>query len=330
LLSDYQTSNPIFGRTNNPWNLERTPGGSSGGAASAVAAGLTPFDVGTDLSASIRLPAHFCGVCGLKPTERRVSLVGVVPDPHGSPRSVRLMSCVGPIARTVDDLSLLFGIIGGPDGRDTDVDPVPIDAMPRLSLSDLRIAYAVTFPGVPLASHIRDAVESLAKRLEPLCRTVEQPSLPELDFTADLKSAGALIGMLTGAFDPQNRSRSTVADYLTSLDRRDRSILAWERFFDSWDVLICPPSMTTAFPHCEPGSPLQVDGRKEIYWSVAAHGTLFNYTGHPAIVLPYAHDPEGLPIGVQLVGRRWSESRLLGIANAVSSVIGESRRPHGY
>jgi amidase len=120
MLADYQTTNPIFGRTNNPWNSERTPGGSSGGAAAALAAGMTPFDIGTDLSASIRIPAHFCGVCGLKPTEQRVPLTGLIPG-LPTPRSVRIMSCIGPMARTVDDLALLYSIIAGPDGRDTEV-----------------------------------------------------------------------------------------------------------------------------------------------------------------------------------------------------------------
>src|SRR6266487_632414 len=120
LLADYQTTNPIFGRTNNPWNIERTPGGSSGGAAAALAAGMTPFDIGTDLSASIHIPAHFCGLFGLKPTEQRVPLTGLIPGLLG-PRPVRIMSCIGPMARTVDDLALLYSIIAGPDGRDTEV-----------------------------------------------------------------------------------------------------------------------------------------------------------------------------------------------------------------
>lgn len=114
MLADFQTTNPIFGRTNNPWNLERTPGGSSGGAAAARASGMTPFEIGTDLSASIRIPSAYCGVFGLKPTERRVSLTGVVPDPRNTPRSMRIMSCVGPMTRTVEDLALIYRIIAVP------------------------------------------------------------------------------------------------------------------------------------------------------------------------------------------------------------------------
>src|SRR5213082_484001 len=156
MLADYQSNNPIFGRTNNPWNIERTPGGSSGGAAAALAAGMTPFEIGTDLSASIRIPAHFCGVFGLKPTEHRVPLTGLIPGLPG-PRPVRIMSCIGPMARTVEDLALLYSLIAGSDGRDTEVAPVPVDEVPHLELKHLRVAFAPTFPGLPVAREIRSA-----------------------------------------------------------------------------------------------------------------------------------------------------------------------------
>ena len=330
MLGDYQTNNPIFGRTNNPWNVERTPGGSSGGAAAAVATGMTPFDIGTDLSASTRLPAHFCGVYGLKPTEQRVPLTGLIPG-LSSPRSVRIMSCIGPMARTVDDLALLYSIIAGPDGRDTEVQPVPVDRMPQLELKQLRVAFAPNFPGLPVAGEICGAVEGLAKQLEPLCAVIEEATLPGVDFAGDLMNAGVLIGMITGPFQPEEQEQpTTLAQYLEALDRRDQSIVAWAQFFEKWDVLLCPPSMTTAFPHCEPGSPLYVDGQEAIYWTVSGHGTLFNYTGHPAVVLPYTLDRDGLPIGIQMVGKRWGESRLLAMARAFSEINGAFQRPLGY
>ncbi len=330
LLADYQTTNPIFGRTNNPWNSERTPGGSSGGAAAALAAGMTPFDIGTDLSASIRIPAHFCGVYGLKPTEQRVPLTGLIPGLQ-TPRSVRIMSCIGPMARTAEDLALLYSIIAGPDGRDTEVQPVPVDEVPQLSLKHLRVAFAPTFPGLPVAAEIRDAVEGLAKQLSPLCAAVEEAMLPPVDFNQDLPRAGALIGMMVGAFQPEEQERpTTLARYLEALDWRDQSMLAWEQFFEKWDVLLCPPSVVTAFPHCEPGTPLRVDGQEVSYYMTAAHGTVFNYTGHPAVVLPYKLGRDGLPIGIQAVGKRWNESRLLAIASAISEVTGPFQRPPGY
>ncbi len=331
LLGDpAQTINPIFGRTNNPWNTEHTPGGSSGGAAAAVAAGMTPFEIGTDLTGSIRLPAHFCGVCGLKPTEHRVSLDGLIPGLL-SPRSVRVMSCLGPMARTVDDLALLYSIIAGPDGHDGDVPPVLVEPLPHLELKHLRVAWAPTFPGFPVAAEIRDAIAELARQLQPLCAAVEEPKLPALDFNQEIASAGELVGMMVGAFQPDQPERpATLAQYLAALDRRDQSIAAWERFFNDWDVLVCPPAMRTAFPHCEPGTPLQVDGQSVVYWMIGFHSTLFNYSGHPAVVLPYKLDHDGLPIGIQLVGKRWDDSRLLAIAQALSPVTGEFQRPPSF
>src|SRR5579859_4604492 len=193
LLADpAQSINPIFGRTKNPWNIERTPGGSSGGAAAALAAGMTPFEIGTDLTGSIRIPAHFCGVFGLKPTEHRVPLTGLIPGLPG-PRPIRIMSCIGPMARTVEDLALLFAIIAGPDGRDTDVAPVPVEEMPQLELNRLRIAFAPTFPGFPVAAEIRAAIEELAKQLASLCAAVEEVRLPQEDFNQELVRAGEMI-----------------------------------------------------------------------------------------------------------------------------------------
>ncbi len=330
LADPAQTDNPIFGRTNNPWNIERTPGGSSGGAAAALAAGMTPFEIGTDLSASIRIPAHFCGVCGLKSTEHRVPLTGLIPGLPG-PRPVRIMSCLGPMARTVEDLALLYSIIAGPDGHDTEVAPVPVDEVPQLALKHLRVAFAPTFPGFPVAAEIRAAVEELAKQLSPQCAAVEEATLPPVDFNQEFARAGEMIDMITGAFQPEEQERpTTLAQYLEALHIRDQSILAWEHFFEEWDMLLCPPSMVTAFPHCQPGSPLQVDGQEVVYWMVSAHGAVFNYTGHPAVVLPYQLDRDGLPIGIQLVGKRWNESRLLAGAKALSEVTGSFQRPPGY
>jgi amidase len=152
-----------------------------------------------------------------------------------------------------------------------------------------------------------------------------------VDFNQELASAGALIGMMTGAVQPGEQERpTTLAHYLEALHRRDQSIIAWEQFFDEWDVLLCPPSMVTAFPHCETGTPLHVDGQEVAYWMVSAQGTLFNYTGHPAVVLPYMLDHDGLPIGIQMVGKRWDESRLLAMAKALSEVTGAFQRPPGY
>src|SRR6266568_2751533 len=201
LADPAQSNNPIFGRTNNPWNIERTPGGSSGGAAAALAAGMTPFEIGTDLSASIRIPAHFCGVFGLKPTEKRVPLTGLIPGLPG-PRPLRIMSSIGPMARSVEDLALLYAIIAGPDGRDTEVPPVPVEEPAHVDLRDVRVAVMPGFPPIPVAAEIRAAVSQLAQRLAPVCRAVDEAALPALDFNQELARAGALVGMAIGAVQP--------------------------------------------------------------------------------------------------------------------------------
>jgi len=329
LLADFQTNNPIFGTTNNPWNVARTPGGSSGGASAAIASGMTPFDIGTDLGGSIRLPAHFCGVFGLKPTEHRVSLGGVAPDPHDTPRPVRVVSCVGPMARTIEDLDLVHRIIAGPDAGDTDVPPVPIGEMPEVALTGLRIAYAPIIPGLPIAAEIRASIEELAAELARRGAAITEAPLPDVEIEKDLASFGELVGIMFSGLQPGSK-RAEAAQYFEVLARRDRSMVAWDAFFEDWDVLIWPPSMTTAFPHCEPGASLTVDGKDVDYYMVNTHSALFSYSGHPAVSMPYRLDRDGLPIGVQLVGKRWDEARLLAIAKAISSVTGEFQRPPGY
>jgi amidase len=171
----------------------------------------------------------------------------------------------------------------------------------------------------------------LAKKLSGAGAIVEESDLPRLDFHADLAAGGELIGMMLGAAQPdKDAPPPSLSAYFAALHRRDRSIIAWENFLAQWDALLCPVSMTSAFPHCEAGAPLKVDGRDEDYWMVAGHGALFNYSGHPAIAMPCGLDTAGLPIGVQLVGKRWSESLLLAIAQALSPLTGGFRRPPGY
>lgn len=331
MLGDWQSDNPLFGRTNNPWDLSRTGGGSSGGAAAAVATGMTPFEVGTDMQDSIRLPASFCGVYGLKPTEHRISLAGAFPDPGGAARSVRLMSCLGPMARTVEDLAFIYQIIAGPDGSDTDLAPVPVEPMEMLNVKALRIAVAASFPGFPVAADISAAIESLARQLQGEGAAVEEAKLPKLNLHDDLEQGGELIGMMLEAAQPEPPEQpSTVSRWFEALARRDRSILAWDRFFETCDALLCPVAMTTAFAHCAPGTSIEVDGKEQSYWMLPAYGAVFNYSGHPALAIPCGQDRNGLPIGLQLVGKRWSESRLLGIATAMAPFAGGFRRPANY
>jgi amidase len=313
-LADYQSANAIFGRTSNPWNLGRTAGGSSGGAAAAVAAGLTPFEIVSDLGGSIRLPAHFCGVYGLKPTEHRVPMTGFFRLPPGAPRTVRILSCLGPLARDLDDLALALSIVAGPDGVDTEVPPVPLGEEHAARIADLRIAYATNVPGAIVASSLREHVERVAHLAASAGARVEE-GLPACDWQA----ANALFGDLVSAITSE-RVAKDLAWYFAALDRRDRLASVWDRFFGDFDALLMPPAMTAAFPHCNPGAPLTVDGKSAAYYGQGGVLAMGNLAGLPALVAPAGQDAVGLPVGVQIVGPRWSEMHLLGVCRTLESI----------
>jgi len=308
-LADYQTENPIFGRTNNPWDVARTPGGSSGGAAAAVAAGLTPLEIASDLAGSVRQPAHFCGVYGLKTTEHRVPLTGFF-SVAGAPRTVRILSALGPIARDLDDLRLALQVISGPDGFDADVPPVPLGPRRRVRIEDLCVAIAPTLPGLDVADVVRQEVDRVASRAWDLGARVET-CLPHFDW----ESAGKLFGELVSAVTTPS-DKHPMSWYLAALDQRDRLIAVWDSYFAGVDVLVLPPAPMTAYTHREPGTPLDVDGKRVDYFAQAGFLSFSNLIGLPALVMPAGFDESGLPIGVQFVGARWAESKLIDIARA--------------
>ncbi|AZO70337.1 MULTISPECIES: amidase family protein [unclassified Mesorhizobium] len=326
-LRDLQTVNPIFGRTVNPWDVTRTPGGSSGGAAAAVAAGLVPLEIGSDAGGSIRVPAHLTGIYGFMPTEATVPATGSYADQPDMPRSFRLLFGIGPLARDVDDLILAHRIIAGADGIDTEVPPVTTDEAPEPPLGQLRVAFAPEFPGVPTAFDIAEAIAGFAGAIEVGGARVRE-ALPQHDFVAERALLSDLITWYSQAFR-QREALPSLAAYLEALNRRDEFIHAWERFFDDWDVLVCPAMMCTAFRHRETGAPIPVDGVEAPYWSALSHACRFNLTGHPAVVIPIGLDREGLPIGAQLVGRRHSDMKLLAVAKALARLTDGFVRPPG-
>jgi amidase len=315
LADPLQTANPVFGRTNNPWDPERSPGGSSGGAAAALAAGMTALEIGSDLAGSIRLPAHFCGVYGLKTTEHRVPLTGFFGLP--GPRPVRIMTSLGPLARDLDDLRLGLRLIAGPDGRDSDVPPVSlVDAPPR-ALRDLRLA-APELPGIRTGAAVRKQIDRVAEEAALAGAHVER-RVPDLDWGELHGLFADLVATVTGIFDPTAELRDeqrTLAWYLGALDRRDRLIAAWQSAFADVDAVLLAPAATGALPHRETGAPVEVDGESISYWEVAAVLPICNLLGLPALVAPCGSDG-GLPIGIQIVGARWSELRLLDIGRAL-------------
>jgi amidase len=351
LSMDAQTNNPLFGRTNNPWDLSRTSGGSTGGAA-AVAAGLSPLELGSDMAGSVRIPAHCCGIYSLKPSANRVLSGGYHPNPQPAPPQTAALGLgvFGPLARTVDDLALAFQVIAGPDARSWNVPPVPVGHLPDLRQAPLRLAWTDNFGDIPVDSDTRRALVRLADELVHQGYHVEYCRPEPFDFVDVWKTYGAVaVAQLGGNPDlaagfgsdpesdnPIRRGAAhgldlTLNEYLACLRQVGSFITALEAFFEQWDALICPVMPTPAFPHCAPGTPILVDGHPTDYWlATIAYTSPFNLTGHPVVALPVAHSHKGLPIGVQVVGRRWREMPLLAVAKCITEVAGPFQRPPGY
>lgn len=328
LLADSQSDNAVFGRSSNPWELSRTPGGSSGGAAAAVAAGMTPLDIGSDIGGSIRMPAHCCGIMGIKPTERRVSNHGHIPDLPEHPRGARIMNSIGPMARDIDDLALALAIIEGPDGYDTDVPPAPADglpALPELALDSIPLAFATSFPGLPVSADTRSAIERVASAIDTAGGRIEE-RLPAIDFDEQI-AVRATLRRYARIFTEPPDEPLRADDYFRALNRRDHFIHAWQAFLGN-GAFICPVMMTTAFSHCPRDTPVIVDGIEYPYSFVADYCRPFNLTGHPVVTIPVALATDGLPIGIQIVGPHWSDARLLAIAKAIAAVVEPIGTPH--
>ncbi len=356
LAATYQTDNPIFGRSNNPWNLGHTPGGSTGGGAAAVAAGLSPLEIGSDLGGSLRIPAHYCGLCALMATNHRISRLGHIPELPGSPRGLRFAGVMGPMARRVADLRLALQVLAGPDGRWWDVPPVPLEEPPPRSLPDLRIAWMDEFGDVPVSAETRGGLTNLAEELASAGATVVRAMPGEFDLDVVAETFGELVSAESGsAMTPraeQERAEllaasrdpdepfargfarginATMRQVTAARMTRDALITAMEAFLQSWDVLLCPVTPTPAPPHAEVGHPIDVDGQQVPYFQAGGtYTTPFNLTGQPVVVIPLKRSAEGLPIGVQVVGRRWGEMRLLQIAELLEDHIGAFQEPPGY
>ena len=317
----------IFARTNNPWDLARTPGGSSAGVGAALAAGLTPLDIGLDTLGSIQNPAHYCGVYGMRPTEHRVPMSAVfILDPA---RKLRVMSVAGPMARTVEDLRLALRIISGPDGLDSHVPPVPWRDLEQFKMGDLSIAWSSEFPGSDTQDEIRTVVERVTGQLAERGATVEQ-SMPDVNLIHQYELGEELFDLLAGTFPEEPTAFSEEANvtpkghdsleaYLTALHRRDDVMRAWEEFFADWDVLIMPAGTRTAELHGE-----ELTEPQEYPYALSA------LSGCPMVVIPAGVDNQGLPFGLQILTRRWDDERLLNIAESVSELTGGFRQPPGY
>ena len=356
LAGDGQTDNPVFGRTNNPWDITRTPGGSTGGGAAAIAAGFSPLEIGSDMLGSVRQPAHYCGVFALKPTDHRVPMTGNISGVPKATRGGRHMTTIGPLARSVDDLEIALRIIAGPDGYDWEVPPAPLENGFDAPVEKLRLAWTDQFNELPVT---RDTSEALAKfvgGLQHLGCQIERLAPPGFDFGAALETHGemrqaevgsmmtteaeagqaASMGATPTTEDALLRGRAkmlnaTMRQYAITREKRDNLITTLESFLTRWDALLCPVSTGPAFRHQKTGTPISVDGHNVPYWmGLWGHCAPFNLTGHPAVTIPLAFSSEGLPIGIQLVGKLWGEIKLLALARKLTEVIGSLPHPPGF
>jgi amidase len=315
--------NPL-GECNNPWDVQRIAGGSSSGAAAAVAAGLAPFDVGTDVTGSILGPSHFCGVYGMRPTERRISADGLT---LLEPVFIwHVLMTPGPIARHPEDLELVLQAITGPEGRDTGIPPMPWRTASVPEIADLKIAWSTL--DVPLDVPVQSVLDTCIRALSDQGAQVEQ-CLPNLHLPGHVQVVDQLFFQMVTAFQDgaDGQAPPTLADYLFALDRRADLITAWDAFFQVWDLFVCPIHLLAAPAHDMVNPMTLANGREVTYEEQALPQVLAAASGHPSIVIPAGQDDHGMPIGIQLIGRRWDDERLIAMTKAISHLVGGYRQP---
>jgi len=341
LLMAWETDNLLYGRTNNPWDLTRTAGGSSGGEASSIASGMSAGGVGSDGGGSIRVPAHFSGICGLKPTPGRIPATGHFPESVGP---FALLGVVGPMARNVGDLKVLFEVLQGPDDGDPSAAPVPLCWPGKDELGRVRVGYFEDDGRTPVTSETRAAVRTAAEALQRAGFQVEafRPDGLELARRLWWKLFGIAGGMVLGpmteshedelspilkefsswvAAEPAHSGQSLLDTWI------ERDVVRMQMFAQMRDfpVLLCPVASIPAFRHGERS--WQVEGKTVKYLDAWSYTEWFNLLGMPAISMPVGKSPEGLPIGVQIAACPWQEELVISVAAALEEQVGACGHP---
>lgn len=333
MLMGYETDNPLHGRTSNPWDLARTPGGSSGGESAAIAAGLSAGGIGSDGGGSIRVPAHFTGICGLKPTPGRIPGTGHQPPCLGP---FSLLGVVGPMARTVGDLSLMYAVLAGDDG----VDPMatPLAADHRQASASRRVLCFDSHPDAPTTAETRAAVAAAARGLEaagyaveaqvPAAVTAARPLWDVVfgdvgeSLLAELIGARARQLPIVEALHRERgpRTAPTASSLVHTWIDRDLARAAWIAELGGARAVVCPVASTAAFAHGERS--WAVGGRTVGYLDAMLYTQWANILGLPAAVVPAGRSAAGLPIGVQIVGRPFDDAGVLEVAAAIEAACG--------
>lgn len=342
LLMAWETDNLLYGRTNNPWDLTRTPGGSSGGEAAAIAAGMSAGGVGSDGGGSIREPAHFSGICGLKPTPGRIPGTGHFPASVGP---FALLGAVGPMARNMEDLKILFEVMQGPDDGDPSAAPVPLRWLATDDLKRIRVGYFEDDGRTPVTPETRAAVRIAAEALQRAGFQIE-PFRPEgLELARQLWwqlfgiAGGMMLGPMTrgreddlspmlrefcrGVAAQPSHSGQSLLDTWIQRDELRMQVFAQMR---DYPVLLCPVASIPAFRHGERS--WQVEGKTVRYLDAWSYTEWFNLLGTPAVAVPVGKSREGLPIGVQIVARPWQEELVISVAAALEGECGRYGHPN--
>jgi amidase len=354
-LEDYQVRGDIYPEGKNPYRLECSPGGSTGGGAAAVAAGLTALELGGGAGGSLQVPAHFCGVFCLKPTDKTIPRYGMVPRPKQARGWLVNMAQPGPLGRSIDDLELLWEIIRGPDPTDFEITPIDWRPPSGRSLAQLRFAWTDRFEPYIAGAETREQLALLAARIERAGARVEKmaPAIHPRASEVFVQLLGALLGqdmpwlvrkifpvfVARGLLKGQphvvrllrRALKMNTQEYAAALGVKRALVEDIERFFGGHDVLLAPVSYGPAFKRCKQGSRLDFDGKMRPYndycWPYAGP---FNASGHPALVMPLGTSKDGLPIGVQLIGPYWSEPELLDIARQLAPLTKGFVAPQGF
>jgi amidase len=351
-LSDWQSYNPIYGQTNNPWDVKRSPGGSSGGSAAALAAGFGYLSMGSDIGGSIRLPSHFCGVFGHKPTLDLVSTQGQLPGGvQTAPGFSTLLAVGGPMARSAQDLLAALKVVGGPTAWDARAWKWQMPEPRARSLKDFRVGYVIDDPIAPPTPEVKAVLQNV---IEVLSRsgTKLKPGWPAGYRPADLLANYGfhLEAFLYSVAPPEEQERlrktfasnigqgsgalSSFADWQQQNFRRLGFRAQWQAWFEQVDVFLSPVAFTAAFPHdhSEPQEQrtIATSGGPRRYMDMRNWIALATVTGCPATVAPVGRTPDGLPVGIQIMGPFWEDATPITFADLLTREIGGFSPPPGY
>ena len=354
LSSDLQSFNKIYGTTNNPWDLERTPGGSSGGSAAALAAGMTPLELGSDIGGSIRVPAHFCGLYGHKPSYNIISEVGHMPPPPGSILTGNGLSVAGPLARSPEDLEIALDVLVAAQEQDSQAWKVKLPKARTKKIKELKIAVWPDEPYAEADDEITSLIKDTAEDLRHAGAKVETVDLP-ISFEEIDKIYSLLLNPLMLAGSPKE-TFETLAKLNESLDPNDVSELAkvargsvlkhadwvlvnairqnmrqkWREFFNKFDVILCPTCITPAFKHNH--NPvherkLTINGKDDEYLRATLWAGPAVSAGLPSTNVPIGMSSNNLPISMQITGPYLEDKTCLEVAKVVRNIRGGFKIP---